>query len=340
MLGSDVCYAPVLSLAEAPKHPHNVARQTFVEIDGVMQPAPAPRFSRTVPEVQGPPRGADNDAALAPGASRRTRSRPSPARERSEAMMSTLPGTTGRRRIYLMRHGHVDYHGAGRCAHARHPSCAADAARPYGGAGRRACAGRCRARPRDLFRPAAHAQQTAELVLDQMDVPPELETDPELVEIQGGRPKGLITSRKELVATMSFHFARAAEEGATMMEGGEVFAVCAGARGRRDQDACSTAPDWRQILIVAHEGMNRLVLSWAAGAGLAATSAFEQDTGCINVLDFDMVPAVSGRPIPEIERVLIKAVNLTPYNYVKHGMNLTSLEAIFDRDFAQEKIEG
>ena len=55
MLGSDVCYAPVLSLGEAPKHPHNVARKTFVEVDGVTQPAPAPRFSRTVPEVQGPP---------------------------------------------------------------------------------------------------------------------------------------------------------------------------------------------------------------------------------------------------------------------------------------------
>ncbi len=64
MLGSDVCYAPVLSLAEAPKHPHNVARQTFVEVAGVVQPAPAPRFSRTVPEVQGPPQAADNSASL------------------------------------------------------------------------------------------------------------------------------------------------------------------------------------------------------------------------------------------------------------------------------------
>jgi alpha-methylacyl-CoA racemase len=64
MSGSDVCYAPVLSLAEAPKHPHNVARKTFVELDGVVQPAPAPRFSRTAPEVQGPPRAADNVASL------------------------------------------------------------------------------------------------------------------------------------------------------------------------------------------------------------------------------------------------------------------------------------
>jgi alpha-methylacyl-CoA racemase len=43
------CAAPVLTITEAPQHPHNVARQTFIEIDGVPQPAPAPRFSRTVP---------------------------------------------------------------------------------------------------------------------------------------------------------------------------------------------------------------------------------------------------------------------------------------------------
>jgi len=55
MEGTDVCYAPVLSLAEAPNHPHNKERETFVEIEGVTQPAPAPRFSRTKPEVQGPP---------------------------------------------------------------------------------------------------------------------------------------------------------------------------------------------------------------------------------------------------------------------------------------------
>ena len=64
MQGSDVCYAPVLSIAEAPKHPHNAARKTFIEIDGVVQPAPAPRFSRTVAEVQGPPRAPDNAGTL------------------------------------------------------------------------------------------------------------------------------------------------------------------------------------------------------------------------------------------------------------------------------------
>ena len=55
MAGSDVCYAPVLDLSEAPHHPHNVARGSFVEVEGVMQPAPAPRFSRTPGEVARPP---------------------------------------------------------------------------------------------------------------------------------------------------------------------------------------------------------------------------------------------------------------------------------------------
>jgi len=55
MEGSDVCFAPVLSMDEAPKHPHNVHRGTFVEQDGVVQPGPAPRFSRTPGKIQGPP---------------------------------------------------------------------------------------------------------------------------------------------------------------------------------------------------------------------------------------------------------------------------------------------
>jgi alpha-methylacyl-CoA racemase len=53
--GSDVCFAPVLSLTEAPAHPHNRARGTFVEVEGVVQPGPAPRFSRTPAAIQRPP---------------------------------------------------------------------------------------------------------------------------------------------------------------------------------------------------------------------------------------------------------------------------------------------
>jgi|TARA_B100001964_G_C14160474_1_gene566437 alpha-methylacyl-CoA racemase len=54
MLGTDICYAPILSFAEAQKHQHNVERETFVEVEGVPQAAPAPRFDRTEPEVPAP----------------------------------------------------------------------------------------------------------------------------------------------------------------------------------------------------------------------------------------------------------------------------------------------
>lgn len=50
--GTDACFAPVLDFNEAPQHPHNVARGSFIEIDGVLQPAPAPRFSRTPGEAK------------------------------------------------------------------------------------------------------------------------------------------------------------------------------------------------------------------------------------------------------------------------------------------------
>ena len=51
MEGTDVCFAPVLSMTEAAEHPHNKQRGTFTELDGVLQPSPAPRFSRTEPEL-------------------------------------------------------------------------------------------------------------------------------------------------------------------------------------------------------------------------------------------------------------------------------------------------
>jgi alpha-methylacyl-CoA racemase len=55
MEGTDICFAPVLSMDEAPQHPHNRLRGTFVVQDGVTQPAPAPRFSRTPSAIQCPP---------------------------------------------------------------------------------------------------------------------------------------------------------------------------------------------------------------------------------------------------------------------------------------------
>lgn len=246
--------------------------------------------------------------------------------------MTVLPGTTGRRRVYLMRHGHVDYFGpevqAARgdlkvvplTALGEEQAIAAGQALAHVPFDRAICSGYPRTR------------QTAELVLAQRperDRPP-LEVEEDLVEIHGGG-LGKVTSRAELAARMAYHFDAASEPGAAMGDGGEKFADAA----RRSVGAIErllAEPGWHTTFIAAHEGINRLILGWATGAGLSAVQAFEQDTACINVLDFDMVPAAGGGVGTEIERCLIKAVNVTPYNYVKHGMNMTSLEAIFARE--------
>jgi alpha-methylacyl-CoA racemase len=61
MEGTDVCFAPVLTLDEAAEHPHALARQAFVRVDGVLQQAPAPRFSRTAVELTRPARRPGED---------------------------------------------------------------------------------------------------------------------------------------------------------------------------------------------------------------------------------------------------------------------------------------
>jgi len=243
-----------------------------------------------------------------------------------------LAGTTGRRRIYLMRHGNVDY----LSPEVVRSRSTRDVVLSPRGRQEASAAGRAFAQvpfDRAICSGYPRTRETAEIVLSCIEAAPPLETEPDLVEIDGAHMP--VKSRKELIATMTFYFAKAGEAGATMMEGGEAFAV-AQARAVGAIRKILGEPDWKQILVVAHEGINRLLLSWAAGAGLAATSAFEQDTGCINVLDFDMVPAADAAP--EIARILIKAVNLTPYNYLKHGMNLTSLEALFSREDGRNQI--
>lgn len=236
--------------------------------------------------------------------------------------MTALPGTKSRRRIYLMRHGHVDYLNkdvvaSGGINHV-----------PLTPRGRSQAEAAGKAFAHIRFDRAASSgfprtRETAEIVLSFQKEPPKLETLPDLIEIQGGNMTP-VKSREELIERMNENFSRAAHPDATNHDGGEVFAK-AQARAVGTVTRLLAEPGWHTMLIAAHEGINRLILSWMTGAGLAAMAAFEQDTGCINVIDFDLRDG-------EIQRPLIKAVNLTPYSYLKHGMNLTSLEAIFERD--------
>lgn len=241
--------------------------------------------------------------------------------------MGSLPGTTGRRRLYLMRHGFVDYTSPEVRA-ARDPSIAY--LTEQGREEAKAAGVALSDVPLDI---AFHTglrrtQETAEIVLSQHDlVAPDLEFEPRFQELQSGQYIDF-KSAEQLAATMTFQFERAGEPGATFLEGGERFSDAM----ERIEDGLKgllSRPGWATALLVAHEVVNRMILSWSIGAPLGSSAAFEQDTGCINILDFDLVPDEQGNT--RIERVLIKAVNLTPGNYLKNGMNLRSLEAIFTR---------
>ena len=171
-------------------------------------------------------------------------------------------------------------------------------------------------------------KQTAEIVLAEHADAPQLDTDQRFGEVRSGQYIDF-ESAEHLAATMTFTFESAGQPGATFLPGGEKFSDA------MDRIQCALTdlllqPDWASALVVAHEVVNRMVLTSVLGAPLGACSGFEQDTGCINIIDFDLVPDEAGAGT-RIERGLIKAVNLTPANYLKNGMNLRSLEAIFTR---------
>ena len=86
-------------------------------------------------------------------------------------------------------------------------------------------------------------------------------------------------------------------------------------------EALLLQPGWRNLLLVANDGTNRMLLAWAGYGGLASARAFEQDPGCLNVIDADVAEG-------KILRRLIKLTNLTPINHSKLGNHLNSMEQV------------
>ena len=241
--------------------------------------------------------------------------------------MGALPGTTGRRRLYLMRHGFVDYTSK-EVREARDPSLAYLTMQGQAEARAAGVALSEVALDLALHTGLRRTRETAEIVLSEHQLRvPVLDCEPRFQELKSGQYIDF-HSAEHLAATMTFQFEQAGVPGATFLEGGERFsdAMMRIEAGVRDLLA---RPGWASALVVAHEVVNRMLLTWAIGAPLGSSAGFEQDTGCINILDFDLVPDEQGQV--RIERALIKAVNLTPANYLKNGMNLRSLEAIFTR---------
>ena len=238
-----------------------------------------------------------------------------------------MTARTGRRRLYLMRHGHVDYFADG-VDDFRLVPLTPDGRSQASAAGE-SLAG---VELDHVFHSGLpRTIETAELVLAENHAasrtPVPVEKAGTLEELRGG--VYVTSSRVELAARLAFSFDEAPEDGAAFLPGGELFSE-AYERIVTGFEELVLATDWKTALLVAHEGVNRLLLGYASKGGLSAVGAFEQDLGCINVLDIDVVPEQGG---PKIERVIIKALNITPYDYVKAGLPRTSLEHLFGVDF-------
>ena len=226
----------------------------------------------------------------------------------------SLPGTKNRRRVFLMRHGEVDYRGPdGKLVNpklvtltenGRGQAQAASAMMAGVELDRAVCSGLPRTR------------MTAELVLNGRG--PDLEDDDGFREIRGGRISAVPEADRPAM------FIRTLEQshlpGATFA-GGDAFAPFYD-RVTGAFESLVTDGAWRRALLVAHDGVNRAILAWASGAGLAGMKAFEQDMGCVNIVDVDVDEG-------KITGTYIKATNLTPYNFVKAGLYETSFEQVF-----------
>lgn len=232
---------------------------------------------------------------------------------------------SGRRRITLMRHGHVDYF-ASDLTDPRMVTLT-DEGRSQAEAARDAL----RQAQFDIavYSGLPRTRETAEIVLSGNIAPPELIAHEGLEEIKSGWIKA--ASREELAARLAYSFDDAEAPGASFLPEGETF-QSAESRVTAALEELVLQQNWRSALIVAHEGVNRIALGWACGGGLATIAAFEQDLACINLIDVDVTPSASGDTL-QIERMAIKALNVTAYDFVKKGLSRSSLEHLFDVDF-------
>ena len=215
---------------------------------------------------------------------------------------------TGRRRVTLMRHGEVAYFDSnGRPRDPRNvrltergraqASAAAEALSSVR-FDRIVCSGMPRTR------------ETAALVCgDESGV----EDWPELREIRAGRFREIPDD--SLCAAITRPYDDAGEGGARFI-GGEPFDEFR-ERVIRAWDDLLADEAWEELLIVAHDAVNRVILGEVSGAGLQGMAAFEQDLACLNLID------IQG------QRRYLRAVNLTPWDWAKQSCRMTSMEPVY-----------
>lgn len=228
--------------------------------------------------------------------------------------MAGLPGTTCRRRIYLMRHAEVSYFDTdGRPLDPRHVALtvagrqqAAAAAELLAGVSLDAavCSGMRR------------TQETAQIVLGKRDL--SLQEDLRFKEVKAGRLAEVPAERREQM--IGYAYDRAEEADASFIGGERWRDVQQRVLGAWDD--LFAGDSWLTLLLVAHDAVNRVLLAHITGAGLRGLNVFEQDPACINIIEADVE---SGR----VQRVFLRAVNLAPYDPARASSHLTVLERVF-----------
>lgn len=141
-----------------------------------------------------------------------------------------------------------------------------------------------------------------------------LEISPEFREIQPGRLSDLPVDKIAEIFTGAFGAGVRRE---SQFLGGETFGSLLD-RVLPRFDRLLEEPGWKNLVLVAHGAVNRAILTRALGSGLSGFGAIEQDAACLNILDVD-----------ESGRSLVRLVNFTPYNLAKTGLELTTMERLF-----------
>ncbi len=226
-----------------------------------------------------------------------------------------LPFEAGRRRrIWLMRHAEAAYvDESGRItrdarlvplsAHGRAEAAAMAKLLEGADFDRAVCSGL----PRTV--------ETATIVLG--GAGPALEQVPALEEVKSGGAGAL--GRAFEPRDLAYSLEQAADENARFL-GGETFAELR-ARVVGALEQLVAEPGWSRMLLVCHGGVNRVILAWALGTELASAARLEQDSCCLNVIDLD-----HGDADRRVLRRVVRAVNLTAADPVKHERWLTTLE--------------
>jgi probable phosphoglycerate mutase len=218
-----------------------------------------------------------------------------------------------RRRVYLMRHGEVDYFDAqGRPFRPEGVPLNADGRRQAEAAGRALAEVPL---DRAVTSGLRRSTETAALVVAPRPLP--VESLPALREIETGRLSQWGEGPADQVEKLFLGALAGGVDDATRFLAGETFGSL-----RNRVVPCFqgllAAPGWRHLVVVAHGVVNRVLLSWMLHGGLAGLGGFEQDAGCINVIDVDGA-----------NRCLLRLVNYTPADPVKAGLELTTMEQLY-----------